>query len=72
MKQLKTPRGLSVAVPETQEEDVSPKFDISRTAEIKTYYEENGYVIVKGGIDAMTCNHIRIMRSRTCCFRPHP
>lgn len=59
MKQLKTPRGLPVSVPEIVEEDVSPKFDISQAAEIKAYYEDNGYVIVRGGVDVATCDHIR-------------
>lgn len=64
MKHLKTPRGLSVDVPETVAEDGSPKFDISHTAEIKAYYEENGYVIVKGGIEAAACDQIRALWER--------
>ena len=59
MKQLNTPRGLSVDVPETVDEDVSLKFDISQTAEIKAYYESNGYVIVRGAIEPAICNQIR-------------
>lgn len=64
MKHLKTPRGLFVAVPETAAEDVSQKFDMSQTAEIKAYYEENGYVIVKGGIEAAACDKIRALWER--------
>jgi phytanoyl-CoA hydroxylase len=64
MKQLKTPRGLLVNVPESVQEDVSPKFNISQTAEIKAYYEDNGYVIVRGGIDAETCDRIRSLWER--------
>lgn len=64
MKHLKTPRGLPVAVPETAAEDISPKFDISQAAEIKAYYEENGYVIVKGGIQAAACDQIRALWER--------
>jgi phytanoyl-CoA hydroxylase len=59
MKQLKTPRGLPVDVPESVDEDVSLKFDISQTAEIKAYFESNGYVIVRGAIEPAICNQIR-------------
>lgn len=64
MKNLKTPRGLPVAVPETAAEDISPKFDVLQAAEIKAYYEENGYVIVKGGIEAAACDQIRALWER--------
>jgi phytanoyl-CoA hydroxylase len=59
MKHLKTPRSLPVNVPENTGEDVSPKFDYSQSAEIKSYYDENGYVIVKRAIDGAMCDHIR-------------
>lgn len=64
MKHLTTPRGLPVAVPETAAEDISPKFEVSQAAEIKAYYEENGYVIVKGGIEAAACDQIRALWER--------
>jgi phytanoyl-CoA hydroxylase len=64
MKHLKTPRGLTVAVPETAAEDISPKFDVLQAAEIKAYYEENGYVIVKGGIEDAACDQIRALWER--------
>src|SRR5262245_52245282 len=47
MLELTTPRGLPVRVPETADEDVSPKFDRSDSSGISAYYRENGYVIVR-------------------------
>lgn len=61
MKQVKTPRGLPVSVPESTAEDISPKFSINQIEEIGKYYEENGYVVVGGGIDAATCDRIRAL-----------
>ena len=59
MINLKTPRGLPVAVPEFEHEDPSPKFGIEDSEEIKKYYHSNGYVIVKKLILADECNYIR-------------
>ena len=59
MINLKTPRGLPVSVPEFEHEDSSPKFSIDDLEEIKNYYQENGYVIVKKLILEDACNRIR-------------
>lgn len=59
MIKLTTPRGLSVDVPETGDEDVSPKFDIEMRQEIRSYYEKNGYVVVKSAISPDACDEIR-------------
>ncbi len=56
---LKTPRGLSVKVPELPQEDPSPKFNADDRRSIKTYYDANGYVIVKSLFEADACDQIR-------------
>ena len=44
MIKLKTPNGFNVEVPENEEEDTSPRFDINQEAnEAVKYYEDNGY-----------------------------
>lgn len=43
MLELRTPRGLPVAVPETDAENTSPKFHAEELAEIAAYYREHGY-----------------------------
>jgi phytanoyl-CoA hydroxylase len=47
MIELATPRGLPVKVPESPSEDPSPRFEFDDKDDIKAYYEEHGYVIVK-------------------------
>ncbi|MBO9711487.1 phytanoyl-CoA dioxygenase family protein [Sphingomonas sp.] len=61
MIELQTPRGLPVAVPETLGEDVSPRFAPDQAAAIRAYYDENGYVIVKGLIEPATCDAVRAL-----------
>jgi len=46
MLELTTPRGLPVRVPESPEEDLSPRFDPADLSAAAAYYRENGYVIV--------------------------
>jgi len=41
MRELKTPRGLMVRVPETQKEDPSPSFDLSEKEAIARYYPKD-------------------------------
>jgi phytanoyl-CoA hydroxylase len=64
MIELKTPRGLSVAVPESPAEDPSPKFSVHDIASIKAYYDLNGYVIVKNLFDNQDCDSIRELWDR--------
>jgi phytanoyl-CoA hydroxylase len=59
MINLKTPRGLPVSVPEFEHEDPSPKFSSDDLDEIRNYYLENGYVIVKKLVSDNDCNQIR-------------
>jgi phytanoyl-CoA hydroxylase len=59
MLELKTPRGLVAMVPETQNEDPSPSFDLSEQEAIAHYYQENGYVVVRGLIASVSCQHMR-------------
>jgi len=62
--ELKTPRGLSVAVPESPAEDPSPKFSAQDTSSIKDYYDLNGYAIVKNLFDSQDCDAIRDLWDR--------
>jgi phytanoyl-CoA hydroxylase len=59
MIKLNTPRGLPVIVPEFENEDPSPKFIFDNLDDIKKYYEDNGYVIVKNLISQNDCNYIK-------------
>ncbi|MDT9000341.1 phytanoyl-CoA dioxygenase family protein [Paucibacter sp. APW11] len=61
MIQLKTRRGLTVHVPETDAEDPSPKFAPADTSAILDYYRENGYVVIRGLFDGSTCDAIRAL-----------
>ena len=61
MIELKTPRGLSVAVPESPAEDPSPKFSADDAPSIKAYYDLNGYVIVKNLFSSQDCDAIRCL-----------
>lgn len=59
MIELKTPRGLLVAVPESPYEDPSPKFLVNELSAIKAYYDLHGYVIVKNLFSIQDCDVIR-------------
>lgn len=59
MIELRTPNGLSAQVPENEAEDPSPHFSVEDLAGINSYYEANGYVVVKGVLDPATCDMIR-------------
>jgi phytanoyl-CoA hydroxylase len=64
MMPLRTPRGLSVRVPEAASEDPSPKFELAQAAEIARYYNEHGYVIVRGLVSQADCDGIRSLWER--------
>ena len=64
MKQLHTPRKLPVSVPETEAEDVSPKFLPTDGQLISDYYREHGYVVVRGCINQESCSEIRALWER--------
>ena len=59
MIELLTPRGLRVQVPETIEEDPSPGFDVADGEGIRRYYDENGYVVVRGLMNREDCGRLR-------------
>jgi phytanoyl-CoA hydroxylase len=59
MIELKTPRGLPVKVPEIVSEDPSPRFAVADRDALKRYYDDYGYVIVRGAIPAADCDRIR-------------
>src|SRR5215470_8774644 len=61
MLELRTPRGLPVAVPESEGEDPSPKFELHQSQEIARYYQDNGYVIVRGLIGKTDCDRVRAL-----------
>ena len=72
MLKLKTPRGLMALVPETQNEDPSPSFDLSEKESIVDYYQQNGYVVVRGLVAAEDCQHMRdLWRSEVKPSRAH-
>lgn len=48
MIDLKTPNGLTVKVPVSSSEDISPKFALSEIEAARGYFDENGYVVFKG------------------------
>jgi phytanoyl-CoA hydroxylase len=59
MKNLFTPNGLQVKVPESSSEDKTKKFDIEQFNEIKNYYESEGYVVIKNLISSEICDKAR-------------
>ena len=60
MIHLHTPNGFGVEVPENQDEDTTPKFDVNLEAEAAVkYYKDNGYVIFSGCVSNESCEQIR-------------
>ena len=59
MISLKTASGLSVKVPETIAEDISPKFTLEQLDEASNYYKKHGYVVFNKLIDVKKCKEIR-------------
>jgi phytanoyl-CoA hydroxylase len=59
--ELRTPRGIAVAVPEADEEDPSPKFGAEDIAGAAAYYEANGYAIVRRLFPAEHCARVRAL-----------
>ena len=59
MIELKTPRGLPVSVPETLSEGPTLRFEPGQLSEIRSYYDEHGYVVVSGVVDVERCEHLR-------------
>jgi phytanoyl-CoA hydroxylase len=59
MIELKTPRGLSVSVPETIDEDPTVRFQPDQLVDIRRYYDEYGYVVVSGIIATDVCDQLR-------------
>jgi phytanoyl-CoA hydroxylase len=59
MIDLQTPRGLSVRVPEHDDEDVSAKFNLEDAVGITHYYGQQGYVIVRNVFSPQECETIK-------------
>ena len=59
MKILLTQNNLKVTVPESREEDPTPRFDYRNLVEIKDYYEKSGFVLVAGLYDSQLCDEVR-------------
>src|SRR5690242_8684579 len=59
MIELRTSRGLPVHVPESPEEDPSPKFHARDPQGITEYYRANGYVVVRSLFNSNDCDYIR-------------
>lgn len=60
MIELRTPRGIAVDVPETEDEDPSPKFAAEDMA-AAAYFADNGYMIIRNLFPAERCNRIRAL-----------
>jgi phytanoyl-CoA hydroxylase len=61
MINLLTPNGLKVEVPETQTEDITPKFNVDNEMEIALeYYKNNGYVLFSSLIAKEACEKLRV------------
>ena len=70
MISLKTPNGFDVSVPETQDEDQIPKFNLnSENKSAIDYYNENGYVIFSNCISNETCEEIRLLWEEKKIYR---
>jgi phytanoyl-CoA hydroxylase len=59
MIELRTPRGLKAAVPESLSEDPSPRFALAQREALRSYYRDNGYVVVRGLIPPADCDRLR-------------
>jgi phytanoyl-CoA hydroxylase len=72
MLELTTPRGLPVNVPEALAEDPSPRFSPGQADEIRNYYQENGYVIVRSLFSGEVCDtQRRLWDQEVKPFRGH-
>lgn len=56
-----TRSGLAVRVPESDAEDVSPKFDIGDAATARQYYLDNGYVVFRHVLAKDVCTSVMDM-----------
>src|SRR5438552_1497888 len=61
MIELTTQRGLPAKVPETLQEDPTPRFNPSDAKAMRDYYEAQGYVIVKSVFTAQDCDRMRAL-----------
>jgi phytanoyl-CoA hydroxylase len=59
MIELRTPRGLPVKVPAFPQEDPSPKFELEDYESIRSYYNSNGYAVVRSVFKSSECDQIR-------------
>jgi phytanoyl-CoA hydroxylase len=59
MIELQTPRGLPVNVPETDQEDPSPKFAPDELKAAVNYYAETGYAVIRAVIEPAACERLK-------------
>jgi len=60
MIELYTPNGLRAEVPETKDEDNTPRFDVNEDMESAVnYYKNNGYVIFPNCVSQENCDKLR-------------
>ena len=66
MINLRTPNNFIVEVPENQQEDSTPKFDVNlEIEEAIKYYKNNGYVIFSSCVSDEDCDQIRNIWEKT-------
>ena len=60
MIELYSPNGLRAEVPETENEDNTPRFNVEKDIEVAiAYYKDNGYVIFSACVSEENCNKLR-------------
>jgi phytanoyl-CoA hydroxylase len=58
MHKILSPIGTEIEIPEVLSEN-GTAFALTELAGVKRYYEENGYVVVRGAIDSSVCDSVR-------------
>ncbi|WP_439534507.1 phytanoyl-CoA dioxygenase family protein [Polymorphobacter sp.] len=58
---INTPNGIAVDVPDTDDEDISPKFGLDQLDAALAYYRAEGYVVFRRLIAAEDCDAIRAL-----------
>ncbi|MCC8403111.1 phytanoyl-CoA dioxygenase family protein [Paraburkholderia sp. MMS20-SJTN17] len=69
MYKILSPIGTEIEIPENAAQN-STTFDLTDLPAAKRYYEENGYVVVRGVVDQALCDSIRSAFEKT--VKPYP
>jgi phytanoyl-CoA hydroxylase len=64
MHTIKSPIGTDISIPEQAAEN-GQSFSLAELSEASRYYEENGYVVIRGVIDPAVCDELRGAFSNT-------